>query len=267
MRLSRWAFAVLAASAAPAFAGTVITSEMTMPQAGADKPGADKAVTDKSVVYLEPDHVRVEATGTITIYRADQNTAYMVNPAEKKYMRMTPETMKQMAAEMEAARAQLAEQMKSMPPEQRAQVEKMMADQMPGKTPKVEFRKAGGSATIGKWQCDKVEQLVNGEAQARLCVAKLSDLGLAEGDLGVLQRFAVFMQQAAPQSAGSPAAMDPKVLEKIVGYPAFAVGMEIPAANMKTTTQSVEQKTLPANLFEVPAGYQEETMPASPPSH
>jgi Domain of unknown function (DUF4412) len=249
MRCFLSAFIVVVGMAAPAFAGTVITSEMTMPQAAGDK----------SVVYFEPDRVRVESPGSITIYRADRNTAYMINPAEKKFMRMTPETMKKMAAQMEAMRAQLAEQMKSMPPEQRAQVEKMMAGPMPGPAAKVEFRKVGGAATFGKWRCDKVEQVVNGTVQARLCVAKLSDLGLGDADLGVLQRFAALMQQAAPHSAG--AMMDPKALEKIVGYPAFAIHMEMPAAKVTSTTQAVEQKALPASLFEVPAGYQEQAMP------
>jgi hypothetical protein len=251
MRFGFWSFAVAAAAAAPALAGTVITSEMSVPQAGADK----------SVVYLDKDRVRVESPGSITIYRGDRNTAYMVSPAEKKFIKMTPETMKKMAEQMEAMRAEMAEQMKSMPAEQRAQMEKMMAGSMPGQPAKIEFRKAGGTGTFGKWKCEKVEQLVNGAAQAQLCIAKLGDLGLGDADLGVLQRFAAFMQQAAPQSAGASSMMDPKALEKIVGYPGFAIHMEIPAAKVTSTTNSVEQKTLPANLFEVPAGYKEETMP------
>lgn len=250
MRLAILAFGLCAAAAAPAFAGTVITSEMSLPQ----------AKNDKSVVYLDKDRVRVESPGTVTIYRGDQNTAYMVNPAEKKFVKMTPETMKKMAAQMEAMRAQMQEQMKSMPPAQRAQVEKMMAGSMPGQPAKVEFRKAGGTASFGKWKCEKVDQVVNGAVQAQLCVAKLADLGLGDADLGVLQRFAAFMQQAAPQSTG-PGMMDPKAMEKAVGYPGFAIHMEIPQAKVQSTTQSVEQKTLAANLFEVPAGFKEETMP------
>ena len=246
----------LTAAAVPAWAGTVITSKTQAPQGAGSK----------SVVYLEADRARIETGSTVTIFRADQNVAYVVDPAEKKFMRMTPDSMKKMAASMEAARAQMAEKMKSMPPEQRAKMEKMMAGTMPAPPQKIEFRKAGGTATVGKWQCDKVEQLADGKPQAQLCVARLAALGLGKGDLGVLQRLATFMQQAAPQSAGATAATDPQALEKIVGYPAFAVHMEIAAANIKTTTQSVEQKTLPPDLFEVPAGFQEEAMPAPPPT-
>ena len=247
-------FALLTIAAAPAWAGTVITSETQTP----------KSASGKSVVYLEADRARIETGSTVTIFRADQNVAYVVNPAEKKFMRMTPESMKKMAAQMEALRVQLAEKMKAMPPDQRAQVEKMMAGAMPAQPQKIEFRKEGGTTTVGKWQCEKVEQLADGKPQAQLCVARLSELGLGKGDLGVLQRLATFMQHAAPHSAGAATATDPKALDKIVGYPAFAVHMEMAAANVQTTTQSVEQKALPADLFEVPAGYQEQTMPAPP---
>ena len=238
--------------AGPAFAGTVITSETTAP----------KEAAGKSVVYIEPDRVRIESPHDVTIFRGDQNVAYILTPAKKKFMRLTPEKMKEMAAAMEKARAEMAEQLKSMPPAQRAQIEKMMAGEMAGEVPKFTSRKVAGAGTVGKWQCERIEQLANGEKQATLCVVRISEIGLSADDLAPLQRFSAFMLQAAPQSAAATAAMDPQALEQAVGYPAFAVQMEIPAAGVKTTTKSVEKKTNPADLFEVPAGYQEEAMPA-----
>jgi hypothetical protein len=151
------------AVAAPAFAGTVITSEVSAPN-----------VAGNSVVYyIEPDRVRMEYPGHIVIFRADQDTEYMLAPAEKKFRRMTPETMKQSAA----AIAKMFELLKSMPPEQRAQVEKRMPPEqraqferimtperlaqaekmMAGQAPKSDYRKAGGTASVGKWRCERVE--------------------------------------------------------------------------------------------------------------
>ena len=112
MRLLVVAVVLSTAVAAPALAGTVITSEVSAPN-----------VAGNSVVYyIEPDRVRMEYPGHIVIFRADQDTEYMLAPAEKKFSRMTPETMKQSAA----AIAKMFELLKSMPPEQRAQVEKRM---------------------------------------------------------------------------------------------------------------------------------------------
>src|SRR5260370_36501634 len=128
MRLSVFAVFLSTTAAAPALAGTVITSEISTPD------GAGKLVE-----YIEADRVRIESPGNITIFRADQNIAYALVPADKKFMRMTPETMKLLAAAGDAA----FERLKSMPPEQRArfgrmmtpatqaQMEKMMAGEIP----------------------------------------------------------------------------------------------------------------------------------------
>ena len=245
-------FCVASMTAVPALAGTVITSQTSGPQEAAGK----------SVVYIEPDKVRMEAPHEVTIFRADQNVAYMLSPAKKTFTRLTPEKMKEMAAAIEKARAQMAEQLKSMPPAQRAQIEKMMPGGMSAEPPKLSFKKAGGSGTVGKWSCEKIEQLANGEPQAKLCVVKMGELGLTEADLAPLQRLSAFMAQAAAQGPGATAAMDPQALEKAVGYPAFAVQMEIPAAKIATTTATVEKKAVAADLFEVPAGYKEEAMPS-----
>jgi hypothetical protein len=248
--------AAVAAAAIPAFAGTVITSHMTGPN----------MANGQSVVYLDADRVRIESPSGVMIFRADQSTAYLLKPGEKTFMRMTPETMQKVAKAMDAARAALAERLKSMSPEQRAEVEKMMpgAGAAAAQPPKFAFRKAGGAATFGKWRCERVEQLMNGRPEARLCVTRLSELGISERDLAAMRRFETFMRQAAPQTAGATAAIDPQALEKIVGYAAFPVHSEIPDAKVETTTTSVEKKALPADLFEVPAGYREEAIPAPP---
>src|SRR5467141_1309503 len=112
MRLLVFAVVLSTAVAAPALAGTVITSEISAPN-----------VAGNSVVYyIEPDRVRMEYPGHIVIFRADQDTEYMLAPAGKKFQRMTPETMKQSAA----AIAKMFELLKSMPPEQRAQFERIV---------------------------------------------------------------------------------------------------------------------------------------------
>jgi hypothetical protein len=87
MRLLVFAVVLSTAVAAPALAGTVITSVISAPN-----------VAGNSVVYyIEPDRVRMEYPGHIVIFRADQDTAYVLALAKKKFQRMTPETMKQSA--------------------------------------------------------------------------------------------------------------------------------------------------------------------------
>ncbi len=264
MRLLVVAVVLSTAVAAPALAGTVITSEVSAPN-----------VAGNTVVYyIEPDRVRMEYPGHIVIFRADQDTEYMLAPAEKKFRRITQETMKQAAA----AAAKMFELLRSMPPEQRAQVEKRMppeqraqferimtperlaqAEMMAGQAPKSEYRKAGGSASFGNWRCERVEVVKDGQPHAALCVADISDLGLTEEDLGGLRRAAAFMGQMAGgrrSHGGSPGNSEGS---RICGLPG---PRGIPAVEMQTTIETVEKKPLAADLFEVPADYREEPMPA-----
>jgi hypothetical protein len=268
MRLSVFAAVLSTAVAAPGQAGTVITSEVSAPN-----------VAGNSVVYyIEPDRVRMEYPGDIVIFRAHQDTEYMLTPAEKKFRRMTPETMKQSAA----AAAKMFELLRSMPPEQRAQVEKRMPPEqraqferimtserleraekmMAGQAPKSEYRKAGATASFGKWRCERVEVVKDGQPHSTLCVADISDLGLTDEDLGGLRRAAAFMGQMAGAVADPMEGL--QAIEKVVGYTAYPVHVEIPAVEMQTTVKTVEKKALAADLFEVPVGYREEELMPAP---
>src|SRR5881394_1673859 len=56
----------------------------------------------------------------------------MVDDKRQQYREMTKEDMKKMAAQAGAAMKRMQEQMKNMKPEQRAMMEKMMGNKIPG---------------------------------------------------------------------------------------------------------------------------------------
>jgi len=230
VRLALTACAFLSA-AAPAFAGTVITGDTIGPVLS----------NGKSVFYLEPDRMRLETGRGVVIFRADQSTAYMLNPVEKKFTRLTADRLAQLAQRAD-------------PSGQRAPAA-------------YEFRRTGGTARYGTWSCEEVEQLTGGQPIAILCVAPLAAIGLSQDDLGAFRRFESFMRQGVPQAAGSPLGIDPQALEKAVGYSGFAVHARQLDSGVETTTLSVEKKSLAAELFEVPPGYEEQPLPSLPPLH
>ena len=53
--------------------------------------------------------------------------------------------------------------------------------------------------------------------------------------------------------------VDRRAFEKLVGYAAHPVHTEIPTANMQLTLENVEKKPLSPDLFEIPAGYEEDS--------
>jgi hypothetical protein len=85
MRLSVFAVVLLIVTAAPTLAGTVMTSEASTPK-----------ISGKVVLYIELDRLRVETSNYVSIFRADQDTAYLLKPAERKFVRLTSEQLKQL---------------------------------------------------------------------------------------------------------------------------------------------------------------------------
>jgi hypothetical protein len=96
----------------------------------------------------------------------------------------------------------------------------------------------------------------DGQPHSTLCVANVSGLGLTDDDLGGLRRAAAFMGPMAGAVADPMEGL--QTIEKVVGYAAYPVHVEIPAVEMQTTVKTVEKKPLAADLFEVPAGCREE---------
>src|SRR6185503_6613133 len=105
-------------------------------------------------IDLAGDKVKMTSPQNQTIFRGDQNKAWIVKPEDKAYVELTPESMSQMRARMDQGLAQMQQQMASMPPEQRKQVEAMMAVRGMGPSatstpPRITYEKAGDPKKVG----------------------------------------------------------------------------------------------------------------------
>ncbi|HLG85802.1 MAG TPA: DUF4412 domain-containing protein [Alphaproteobacteria bacterium] len=243
-----------------ALAGAVITLKTT---------GSDEAAT--STISLESDRLRMSNPQEEIIYRTDLHKVWMIHPSDHTYRELTPESMQQMRSQMSAAMAQMQQSLQSMPPEQRKQIEAMMAKRgMPAGGPaqprQVTWTKAGGSKTVGQWSCTPYKMSVNGVEQVTMCIAKLSEVGLTRDDLKAFISFGSFMQQGlAGVAAQAGALYDFDAMSKQIGFDGVPVetthaepgGRE----EIVGTLQSVEHKSIPADAFELPAGYTKQEMP------
>jgi len=125
--------------------------------------------TNINQIQMDKTHMRAEshASGEANAFVFDSTTqvARMINLDKKTYVEINKAQMEQMSGQMNSAMAQMQEQMKNMPPEQRAMVEQMMQGRgMPGPAaaaPKVEYRQAG-TDKVGQWTCTKYEGSVAG---------------------------------------------------------------------------------------------------------
>ena len=153
--------------------------------------------------------MRAEMTGpagetNLVVFDGPQQVLRIINLSRKSYTEMTKADADRVGTQMSTAMAGMKEKIAKMPPEQRAQMEAMMA-RMGGMgaaaavPAKPEFRRAG-SGTSGKWTCDKYEGFRNGEKVAEVCTVDPKTLGLTMADFEISKQVASFFQKMMPQA-------------------------------------------------------------------
>ena len=105
-------------------AGTVMeTVSRDVDDPGRREPPSSRRPTPDDCASTQPG-------GASVIFKDD--VIYNVNPQDKTYIELDRASMKRMADQINPALKQMQEQLAKMPPEQRAQMEKMMGGRMAG---------------------------------------------------------------------------------------------------------------------------------------
>ena len=197
------------------------------------------------------------------------STIIIIDDKRKQYREMTKEDMKKMAAGASDMMAKMREKMKNMSPEQRAQMEKMMGNRIPGgmgsDQPDVwDAKNLGTTATVEGRKCQNWNLLRNGAPFEELCVVPFSSLPGKEDMQKVFKDMADAFGDLAKQIPGSE--QMPKAMSQINGYP-VRTRMYASDGKFRPTetimTKWVEE-TVPASMFEAPAGYTKAEWPHRP---
>lgn len=192
---------------------------------------------------------------------------YILDDKRKAYREMDKATMKATMDKAGAAMAQMQERMKNMPPEQRAQMEKMMGGNMPGMMggkPKVyTSRDTGKTDTSEGRKCSVWHMLADGAVYEELCVVPFSTF---PGKEDFEKTFKEIGEAFSGMASAFPGAGDQvKARSAVKGYPVrvrpFANGQP---SGKETVLKSWTEESIPAATFEIPAGYQKREMPAMP---
>lgn len=215
--------------------------------------------TSPVTMYFTADRLKMDMDTTEMIYRDDTGTIYTVMKRQHQYMVLDSATQQRMAAMMSGMR----QQMQSLPEAQRRQIE---ARGMPGVTqppPDAPYVKTGQSKVVGSWSCQVFHKSLGNGTTVDACFAPLGTIGLTRDDLVVLRKLSERMQKTMP-TAGAMGGMDFDRQAREVGFEGFPVQTETTLNGAQRTTstlKSVEHLSLPADTFEVPAGYTKQEMP------
>ena len=174
--------------------------------------------------------------------------------------------MEQLAKKINAAMAQMKEQLAKLPPEQRAQMEQTMPGMSgDGKQWAVEAIDTGKSDKVDGRACRIWDVKRNGELDDQLCVVPYSSLA-GQGKLpGRVREFRQGVRGNGEIRPHVGRHDDQRIRRAGQGerFPgALARSMKTASSAMPNSCMSVwREEAIPASMFEVPAGYKQKQMP------
>ncbi len=204
--------------------------------------------------WAVPKKMKMVQTGTdqtITIMRLDKEVIWQLNPAKKTYSEMTFAQLEHVArkagGKMDAAMAQMQEQMKNMSEDERKMMEKMMGGRMPGAAgagaAPAQVTNTGERKTISGFATTKYTVRQGDQTAMTLWVTK--DIRGFDELREDWQAFSRRMAAMLPQGRGMADAY-----KNIDGFP-----IQTEMSGIVTTVTKVERRSAPANEFEIPSGY------------
>lgn len=216
------AASLLAALAVPAgFAGVVIEARLTNLK--------DQSVA-KMTTFVEAERFRTDMsdsrsdTSVMLIRRDGDFQMIVLDRRRKQYQVMDRAALQQMSQQVSSALAQIQEQLKNLPPEQRAMMEKMMGKQAgqlgaAAPAPKTTFRAAGMGSVSGR-PCKKYEALEGTRKVGELCAIAPKSFGLSAADMAVFEKLSEIFEEFTRAARQYLRTSDVKLADKqIDGFP------------------------------------------------
>ncbi|HKE95223.1 MAG TPA: hypothetical protein VKB34_13005 [Povalibacter sp.] len=221
-------------------------------------PGTDTGRV--TTTYAQGGQMRVESSdgNGYIIFKGD--ALYALNNKEHNYTVMDRETLRKMADTINPALKQMRERLEQMPPEQRAQMERMLGGRMGGtEQSPVEVRKTARTDKVAGYSCSYVELVRDGALQDEICVAAPSVLKGGDELMTAAQKASALVQDMfkdldAPWLKQS---VDRQIqnYSQLGGLPILTRHFEDGKPVSESTVRSVRSEAIPAATFEVPAGY------------
>jgi hypothetical protein len=241
-----------------------------------------------STIYADGDHLRMDlnpdavaaataAGGKGAAAGADRGTGFiivdaaarkmmMVSDRDKSFTEVTEEDMKRMKGQMQAMRAQMAERMKSMTPEQRAQMQAMMGPAgaqimaAPDDKPHVwKFEPLGAKKTVNGFACETYRVLLDGVPHEEDCISPWSAGLVKRAEFAGLEKFGETLNDNLGLGRGGAA------MPLFHQYPGMPISRAVLEAGGKRgeeqQVKSIKHDAIPANTFVAPAGYTKRELP------
>ena len=214
-----------------------------------------------TTTYAQGGRMRVDSGDRDGTMLFKDDALYAINNKDRNYVLMDRATIKKMADTINPALKQMQERLAQMPPEQRAQMERLMGNSLPGMKPAAtqEIRKTARTDKVAGYSCSYVESLEGGVLQDEFCVVAPSSLKGGDELMVAAQKMSTLMQDLL-KDVDAPwlretVAKQTENFAKIGGVPVLTRHFSAGKPVSETTIKSIRTEAVPAATFEVPAGY------------
>ncbi len=229
------------------------------------KVTSDGGAPQTTQVQIDARRMRMEGFGgggekQVAIFDGTKKVMILVDESKKTYVEMTEAELEALGSQMSGMMAQLQQQMASMPPEQRAQMEQMMKGRgmaMPGAAAAKTVYTKTGTGTVGKWTCDKYEGTSGGQKVSEVCTVDPKALGFTAADFDVSRELAAFFKKLMPTGGMEVFSIGTTADQGFSGIPVRNVST---AGGRQVTTEitDVKRQAIPDSVFQAPAGFQKQ---------
>jgi hypothetical protein len=155
-------------------------------------------------------------------------------------------------------RAQAAERMKSLPPEQRKKMEAMMGPlgAPDGKMPKVDLKAMGQKKTVNGFACEMYRVSRDGVPKEEDCIAPWSAKVLQKSDFEGFRKFA---EEMAKEMGVAGTQND--MFQQYDKFPGLPITRHMLDGGEDEQIESIKRGSIPESLFTVPAGFTKKELP------
>lgn len=197
------------------------------------------------------------------LFDAERKVLTMIDPSQKVYRELNEEDAKAMKAQMAQMRAMMAERLKTVPPEQRAQAEATMNMLGGGgELPPLKYQSLGQKKKVAGYDCEVYRVSMGARVLSESCFAPWSSQIVTKAEAEELKKTSTALQTLM---AFMPAARQ-QDWTQIPGVPVEEThfGPDGKTKQWTNVLKSVSRAPLPADTFKVPAGYRKEEIPKGP---
>ncbi len=234
--------------AGAAHAGTVVEST--------------SSVNGPQTLTVAGDRVRIDparAGAPAMLFDAGRGRLVLLNRPASQYNVIAVERLEALEARVAEQRERMQRTIEDADDDERERLQRRL-DRLPqvDGAGAIRIETTGEATRINGFDCERAGARDDGEPTHRLCISRVSDLGLTETTAATLRELFDFLARMRTLLGSGPAPFDARLLQATLEQAdAFPVRIERIDDGTNWTVRSVESADVPAERFEVPGDFTE----------